>query len=161
MKSNSRPTKDLIVKRSSDYLIIISHVIRKAVGITSKNDLSRIEIIRDVPLGKGGGKKRAIIDFNAYLNDADATNNIRRFDGDILFFPKLSKSNQNQIQKYILTGLSPKFISVSIFGKVESTGIAKLPLEAALSDAINICGPTKPLFGKIVLIKVVKRCNNN
>ena len=41
----------------------------KSGGITSKTDLSRIEIIRDVPLGKGGGKKRAFINLNSYLND--------------------------------------------------------------------------------------------
>ena len=153
MNSSSWPTKELIVKRSSDYITTISDVIRKAGGITSTTDLSRIEIIRDVPLGKGGGKKRAFIDFYSYVNDADPSKDIRIFDGDSLFFPKLSKSNPNQIPKSILSGISPKFISVNIFGKVENPGIIKVPLEAALSDAIDISGPRKPPSGKIVLIR--------
>ena len=156
LKSNNKSSKNLILKRSSGSLTTISDVIRKAGGITSKTDLSRIEIIRDVPLGKGGGKKKAIIDLNAYLTDPDDNNDIRIFDGDSLFFPKLSKSNPNQIPKSILSGISPKFITVNIFGSVESPGVVKLPLEATLSDALDITGPVKPLSGKIVLIRYNK-----
>ena len=155
-KLNNQYSGNLIVKRSSEDLTTISDVLKKAGGITSKTDLSRIEIIRDVPIGKGGGKKRAIIDFSAYLNESDATNDIRIFDGDSLFFPKLSKADPNQIPKSILSGISPRFISVNLFGRVETQGVIKLPLEATLSDAIDISGPIKPLSGKIVLIRYEK-----
>ena len=150
---NNQSSENLIVKRSTENVTTISDVIRKAGGITSTTDLSKIEIIRDIPLGKGGGKKRAIIDLNAYLYELDATNDVRIFDGDTLFFPKLSKSNANQIPKSILAGISPKFISVNLFGRVETPGVVKLPLEAVLSDAIDLTGPIKPLSGKIVLIR--------
>ena len=153
---NNQSSENLIVKRSTENLTTISDVIRKAGGITSTTDLSKIEIIRDVPLGKGGGKKRAIIDLNAYLYELEPTNDIRIFDGDTLFFPKLSKSNPNQIPKSILSGISPKFISVNLFGRVENPGVVKLPLEATLSDAIDLTGPIKPLSGKIVLIRYEK-----
>ncbi len=155
-KSINQSSKDIVVKRSSENLTTISDVIRKAGGITSKTDLSRIEILRDVPLGKGGGKKKAIIDFNPYLNDSDASNDIRIFDGDSLFFPKLNKSDPSQIPKSILSGISPRFITVNLFGRVENPGILKLPLEATLSDAIDLSGPIKPLSGKIVLIRYKK-----
>ncbi len=150
---NNQSSENVIVKRSSENITTISDVIKKAGGITSSTDLSKIEIIRDIPLGKGGGKKRAIIDFNAYVYESDPTNDIRIFDGDTLFFPKLSKTNPNQISKSILSGISPKFISVNLFGRVETPGVVKLPLEATLSDAIDISGPIKPLSGKIVLIR--------
>ena len=153
---NNQSSGNLIVKRSSENISTISDVIRKAGGITSKTDLSRIEVIRDVPIGKGGGKKRAIIDFNSYLNESDPTNDIRIFDGDSLFFPKLSKVDPNQIPKSVLAGISPRFISVNLFGRVETPGAVKLPLEATLSDAIDITGPIKPLSGKIVLIRYEK-----
>ena len=153
---NNQSSGNIIVKRSNENLTNISDVIRKAGGITSKTDLSRIEVIRDVPLGKGGGKKRAFIDFNSYLNESDPTNDIRIFDGDSLFFPKLSKKDTSQISKSILSGISPKFISVNLFGRVETPGVVKLPLEATLSDAIDITGPIKPLSGKIVLIRYEK-----
>ena len=156
LKSNNQFSRNILVKRTNENLTSISDVIRKAGGVTSQTDLSRIEIIRDVPLGKGGGKKRAIIDLNAYLNASDATNDIRIFDGDSLFFPKLSKPNPNQIPKSILSGISPKFISVNLFGRVENPGVVKLPLEAVLSDAIDLTGPIKPISGKIVLIRYEK-----
>ena len=70
-----------------------------------------------------------------------------------MFFPKLSKKDQSQIPKSILAGISPKFISVNIFGRVENPGTVKVPLEASLSDAIDLTGPIKPLSGKIVLIR--------
>tara|TARA_B100000242_G_scaffold293238_1_gene270728 strand:+ start:749 stop:2080 length:1332 start_codon:yes stop_codon:yes gene_type:complete len=151
--SNKQSLGKIVVKRSSQNIITISDVIRKAGGITSKTDLSRIEIIRDVPLGKGGGKKRTSIDFNSFINKADFSNDIRIFDGDTLFFPKLSKANPNQIPNSVLSGISPKFISVNLYGRVETPGIVMLPLEAALSDAIDLTGPLKPLSGKIVLIR--------
>ena len=153
---NNKSSENIIVKRSSENITTLSDAIRKAGGINSKTDLSRVEIIRDVPLGKGGGKKRAIIDFNAYINAFDPTNDIRIFDGDSLYFPKLSKANPNQIPRSILSGISPKFISVNLFGRVENPGVVKVPLEAALSDAIDLTGPIKPLSGKIVLIRYEK-----
>ena len=47
--------------QSQKKITTISDVIRKAGGITSLTDLSRIEIIRDIPLGKGGGKKEPLL----------------------------------------------------------------------------------------------------
>ena len=149
LESNNKSTNDLIIKRSNQNLTTISDVIRKAGGITAKTDLSRIEIIRDVPLSKGGGKKRAIINFNAYVNESDPTNDIRIFDGDSLFFPKLSNSNPNQISKSIMSGLSPKYISVNLYGRIQNPGTLKVPLDASLSDAIDLSGP-------IILIRYEK-----
>ncbi len=148
---NSR--QNFQVKRPSENFTTISNVIRRAGGITSKTDLSRIEIIRDVPIGKGGGKKRAIINFTSFINENDPSNDIRLFDGDRIFLPKLASASSEIIPKSILSGLSPKFITVDIFGRIENPGTIKLPLEASLSDAIDLTGPIKPLSGKIVLIR--------
>ena len=141
------------IKRTSENITTIADAIRKAGGITSLTDLSRIEIIRDIPLGKGGGKKRAFINLNPFLNGSDDGNNLRIFDGDRIFLPRLSQSSTKQIPKSVLSGLSPKFITVDIFGRVETPGNIKLPLEATLSDAIDLTGPIRPLSGKIVLIR--------
>ena len=144
------------IKRSSENFTTISNAIRKAGGITSKTDLSRIKITRDLPIGKGGGQQRAIIDFTSFINESDPTNDIRLFDGDRIFLPSLTSASSDIIPKSILSGLSPRFITVDIFGRVENPGTVKLPLEAALSDAINLTGPIKPLSGKIVLIRYNK-----
>ena len=144
------------IKRPSENFTTISNAIRKAGGLTSKSDLSRIEIIRDIPIGKGGGKQRAVVDFTSFLTQSDPTNDIRLFDGDKIFIPSLTSASSDIVPKSILSGLSPRFITVNIFGRVENPGTVKLPLEAALSDAIALTGPIRPLSGKIVLIRYNK-----
>jgi len=131
----------------------ISDVIRRAGGITSLSDLSRIEIIRDVPLGKGGGKKIAVVNLNEFLNEFESVNDLRIFDGDQIFIPTLKNKNKKQIAKSVITGLSPRFVEVNIYGRIENPGTFKIPLEGTLSDAIDITGPIKPLSGKVVLIR--------
>ncbi len=156
ISQNNNTRQSFQIKRPSENFTTISNAIRQAGGITSKTDMSRIEIIRDIPIGKGGGKQRAVVDFTSFLNESDPTNDIRLFDGDRIFLPKLATASSDIIPKSILTGLSPRFITVDIFGRVENPGTIKLPLEAALSDAINLTGPIKPLSGKIVLIRYNK-----
>ena len=153
---NNTTRQNFQIKRPSQNFTTISNAIRRAGGITSKTDLSRIEIIRDIPIGKGGGKQRAVVDFTSFLNESDPTNDIRLFDGDRIFLPKLAIASSDIIPKSILSGLSPRFITVDIFGRVENPGTVKLPLEASLSDAINLTGPIRPLSGKIVLIRYNK-----
>jgi len=147
---------NIVRQRFSEDITTISEVIRRAGGITSKTDLSRIEIIRKVPIGKGGGKKRAFVDLNSLLVNSDPTNDIRLFNGDVLLIPELSKASNTQIPKSILSGLSPRFITVALYGRVENPGIVKLPLGASLSDAVDLTGPMKPLSGKIVLVRYDK-----
>ena len=156
ISQNNNTRQSFQIKRPTENFTTISNAIRKAGGITSKTDLSRIEIIRDIPIGKGGGKQRAVVDFTSFLNESDPTNDIRLFDGDRIFLPKLATASSDIIPKSILSGLSPRFITVNIFGRVENPGTVKLPLEAALSDAINLTGPIRPLSGKIVLIRYNK-----
>ncbi len=153
INENTLTSSELIIKRSNENITTISDVFRKAGGITSSTDLSKVKIVRDIPIGKGGGKKTALIDLNSYIKENDPTNDIRMFDGDSLFIPKLIKSNPYQIPNSILSGISPRFISVNLFGRVENPGVVRLPLEASLSDAIDLSGPIKPLSGKVVLIR--------
>tara|TARA_A100001388_G_C28746720_1_gene489874 strand:+ start:145 stop:1344 length:1200 start_codon:yes stop_codon:yes gene_type:complete len=154
--SNAQNLGNTVIKRSNENITTISDAIRRSGGITSMTDLSRIEIVRDVPIGKGGGKKKTIIDFNSYINEFDPTYDIRLFDGDSIFLPKLNTSSPTQIPKSILSGISPRFIQVNLYGRIENTGTIKLPLESTLSDAIDLSGPIKPLSGKIILIRYEK-----
>ncbi len=141
------------IKRESLYISTLSNAIQKAGGLTSYSDISKIQIIRDIPLGKGGGKKRAEINFLSYVNEADDTYDIRLFDGDDIFIPRLKERDVTIIPKSILSGLSPRFISVSIGGQIENPGTVKIPIEGSLSDVMNLTGPRKPLSGKISLIR--------
>ena len=140
-------------KKNSKKIKNISDVIRKAGGITSLSDLTSVEILRDVPLGKGGGKKITVVNLNEFLDEFDSVNDLRIFDGDQIFIPTLKNNNKKQIAKSVITGLSPRFVEVNIYGRIENPGTFKLPLEGTLSDAIDITGPIKPLSGKVVLIR--------
>ncbi len=156
LMENTNQNSNITVKRSNDNLTTISNAIRKAGGVTSKSDLSQVEIIRDIPLSKGGGKKKAVIDFRPFINDFDQSNDIRLFDGDRLNIARKREKDLSIIPKSIISGLSPKFMEVDIFGRVDSPGKIKLPLESSLSDAIDISGPIKPLSGKITIIRYEK-----
>ena len=155
MDEINKPTKNnsMIIEGSRENITTISDVIRRAGGITSLTDLSKIEIIRPVPLGVGGGKKRAIIDLNSFINKLDDSNDLRVFDGDIVIIPKLTKASTKQIPKSIISGLSPKFITVNVFGQIRNPGPIEVPLGATLSDAFDLTGPIKPLSGKVVLFR--------
>ena len=141
------------IKRDNDYITTLSNAILYAFGITSYSDLSNIKIIRDIPIGKGGGKKRAIINFLPYIKNADTTRDIRLFDGDSIFIPSLKVKDPSIIPNSILSGLTPKFISVRISGQIENPGVIKIPIEGSLSDLINLTGPRKPLSGGIYLLR--------
>tara|TARA_A100001388_G_scaffold167576_1_gene125171 strand:+ start:757 stop:1947 length:1191 start_codon:yes stop_codon:yes gene_type:complete len=153
IKTSNKLDPSYSTKVEMGNLTTISDVIRKAGGITSLTDLERIEVVRDVAIGDGGGKKRAIINLNTFLKQTDPSNDLRLFDGDRIFIPSLDNPNKAQVPKSVITGLSPRFISVKVFGRVANKGEFLLPLEGTLSDAIDITGPVKPLSGKVVLIR--------
>ncbi len=144
------------IKNRSDFVTTISNAIRKAGGLTSYSDISRIEIIRDVPISNGGGKKKAIIDFTPYTENSQTNIDLRLFDGDTIYIPRQKKLDPNITRLSILSGLSPKFINITITGKIENPGVVKIPLEGTLSDVMNLSGPRKPLSGKIFLIRYRK-----
>ncbi len=141
------------IKSNSSYLTTLTNAIQQAGGLTSYSDISKIEVTRDIPFGKGGGKKRAIVNFESYIRNADTSSDIRLFDGDDIFIPRLKERDISIIPSSILSGLSPKFITVSIKGRIENPGIVEIPIEGSLSDAMNLTGPRKPLSGKIYLIR--------
>lgn len=152
-KDNNNPFINYLEKVKEGNITKISDVIRKAGGITSSSDLKRIQIIRNIPVGKGGGKKSAIVNLDKLLDDADNPNDIRLFDGDRIYIPSLTTPKKAQVPKSVLSGLSPRFVTVNVFGRVNTPGEFMLPLEGTLSDALDITGPVKPLSGKVVLIR--------
>ena len=131
----------------------LTSFIRKAGGITSFSDISNIEIIREVSKSQGGGKKRAFFDLRDYLDNPVLANDIRLFYGDKIIVPKLNKSDNKLISKSIKSGLSPKFVEVSIFGSIENPGTILLPQGSSITDLIDLTGPVRPLSGKVVLMK--------
>ena len=48
---------------------------------------------------KGGIKQRPVFDFTSCLKESDPTNDIRLFDGDRIFLPKLASNSPDIIPK--------------------------------------------------------------
>ena len=144
------------IKKSSDFVSSVSNAIIKSGGLTSYSNISRIEIVRDIPIGSGGGKKKAIIDLTSYLEGSESDMNVRLYDGDSIHIPKLKETDPNLVPNSILAGLSPAFITVNITGLIKNPGKAIIPSEGSLSDVINLNGPLSPLSGKVYLIRYNK-----
>ena len=145
--------QNINVKDSNKKIPTISKAIRKAGGITKLSDLSKIKLTRDIPIGKGKGTKTLNIDLKPFLDFGSTDNDLRLFDGDKIYIPKLSKKSDELIPKSILGGLSPRFINIEVYGRVDSPGRVQVPLTASLSDIFDLSGPIKPLSGKVHLIR--------
>ena len=155
LSASSEISRDYF-NRKTYFVSTISNAINEAGGLTSYSDITRIELVRDIPKGKGGGKKRTIIDFSDFLNNKNTDMDLRLFDGDSIYIPSSKVRNIKNLKKSILLGLTPKFINVLIKGKIENPGEVKIPVEGTLSDVMNISGPRKPLSGNIFLIRYSK-----
>lgn len=134
---------------SNNYFPTLYDAIREAGGITRYSDLSKITIIRKNSISKGGGYKKANIDFLGVINAKELSNNIRILDEDIIKIPKSNVEFLGQINKAILSNLNEKFIEVYVSGRSEYNGIVKVSKLAALSDAIEISGGLKAIRGNI------------
>ena len=95
-EANSQP--DNINGRSESYEYIfptLFDAIQISRGVTPYSDLSNISVIRKIPKGKGGGKKKAELNFLSLLVDGNESQNIRLFDGDVIQVNKMIKLLEN------------------------------------------------------------------
>ena len=151
--STDETTTEIENTNEDEFATKISNAIIRAGGLTSYSDISQIEIIRNVPINNGGGKKKAIFNLTSYLKYSDTDMDIRLFDGDIIYIPKLKTPDPSLLPSSIVAGLTPSFISVTVTGRIENSGQVKIPNEGSLSDVMNLAGPRKPLSGKVYLIR--------
>lgn len=88
--------------------------IRTAEGITPASNLSAVEVTRKQPIGVGGGKIRTQLNFLSLITQGDESQNIRLFDGDMVFIPKSNLVVREQILKAAQTNLNPQFLTVFV-----------------------------------------------
>jgi len=129
------------------------NIIKLSGGITPYSDLSNIQVIRNNPISKGGGKVKAEINFLEVIEFGESSNNIRILDGDIINVKRTETNINEQISKAIRTNLNPLFITVRIKGRVEEPGPYFVNRSSALNDAIQLAGNMKVLKGKIKLTR--------
>ena len=121
-KVKSNNFTEIDIKGSNEYDIKLSNALFKAGGLTQFSDIKNVEIIRDIPLGLGGGKKSATIDLTSFLNNYDPSANIKIFDGDTIYVPRLENPNPSIVAKSVLTRVTPKFLYIDVYKGIENTG---------------------------------------
>lgn len=127
--------------------------IRISGGITPKASIKNITLTRKNSITNGGGKIQTNLNFSNLFLEGDLSQNIGLRDGDIIKIPKSEIINNNNITKAIKTNLNSKTIKVVVSGKVEEPGKKVISISSSLNDVILVAGGTKPLAGKILLIK--------
>ena len=130
--------------------------IKVAGGINEYSDISKIEVIRKVSKGQGGGKVKATINLLDLIIEGDESQNIRLFDGDIVKVSRSEKIIEDQIRKVAKTTLSPKNMMVYISGRVKAPGSLVMPTGYSLNQAILIAGGAKILKGEVELLRFTK-----
>ena len=134
----------------SAYPITLSKAIQRAGGLTPYSDLTKVEIVRKIPISKGAGMKKAIIDASTLLTNQNNSFKFLLLDGDNIFIPKLNKKNNNLVPLSINYGLTPKYINIKISGNVPNPGEIKLSTLGTLSDALYLAGGKNSLSGNFI-----------
>ena len=115
-------------------------------------DLENIEITRINTLSNGGGRIKTNINLLDSLDLKDPSQNIRIFDGDTIKVNRNEIPALEQISKAMQSNINPKFINVSIGGRVESPGPLKIGKNSSLNEAIALSG-IKVIRGKIRFLR--------
>ena len=137
---------------NSNVFPTVFDAIRRASGITTNADLSKINIVRDQTISEGGGKKMTTLTFLPLLTDGELSQNIRLYDGDRIDIAKSDVFLKDQILKAGQSNLSPKYISVFVTGRVKNPGTIRIPSGTVLSQALVLANP-KVIRGKIEFVR--------
>jgi len=136
------------------YFPTIVDALRESGGITEYSDISNIQVIRKNNISQGGGKIQANIDIEGILYSTDDSQNIRIYDGDIIFVNKSSTPNKFLLKKGMQSAINPITISVLVAGRVNKPGITRIFRDATLNDAIDLAGGAKIIKGPVRYVSV-------
>ncbi len=154
-KDPRKDTEDSSINQAikTNYFPTVFDAIRSAGGITRFSNLKEVEIIRINSITNGGGRKKALLDFEKLIFDGDISQNIRVYDGDTINVKKSEEVNLSQISRATKSNLNSKFINVFISGRINNPGNIKVSKSSTLNDAIDIAGGAKVLKGKTRFIR--------
>jgi polysaccharide export outer membrane protein len=129
--------------------------IRAAQGIGPFSDLAKVQVTRRQPLSAGGGRIRTNLNFISLITEADESQNIRLFDGDVVSVGKTTVVLRDQLIRAGNTNLSPQFINVFVSGRVRNPGAMTLQQGTSLNQAISVAGGIKLLRGKVEFLRLL------
>lgn len=138
--------------------ITVVDAIQEAGGITSFTNLKKIILVRKIP-GENNEFKKATLNLLELIEDGNQTQNPYILDGDTIKLIKAEGSYTDDTYKAAAQNLSPKYISVSIVGYVNSPGRLEIPPNTPLIEAVMMAGDTKDWTasrGNVELVRVNK-----
>lgn len=138
---------------TADVFPTVFDAIQASQGVTAYSDLSKINVIRRISTGKGGGKKYTELNFLSLLTEGNESQNIRLFDDDVIKVMKSEKVLRDQLISASQTNLSPNKVSVFVSGRVINSGRIILPQGSSLNQALSAAGGPKVLRGKVEFIR--------
>ncbi|WP_288255393.1 polysaccharide biosynthesis/export family protein [uncultured Prochlorococcus sp.] len=127
--------------------------IRESGGITGFSEISDIQLIRKNNISNGSGKITTKLNLEKLLINGDNSQNIRIYDSDIIRVGKTNKPRQKLLNRAIYSKLNPKFINVTVLGKVNSPGSIQVSRASVLNDAILLAGGPKVLKGPVKFLR--------
>ncbi len=127
--------------------------LKESKGITPYSDLTKIKVIRNNSLSKGGGKISTNLNFLSLFLDGNQSQNIRLFDGDTIVVPKSDISIKEQLLEVYKSNMNPETITIFVSGKVKNPGIITLPKGSGLNQAIAMTGGKELLSGGIEFVR--------
>ena len=137
---------------SNHFFPTVFDAIRASGGITNYSDLSNIQVIRKSNLSDGDTLMTTNLNLEDTIISGDPTQNIRIYDGDIIKIKKTDKIDNVIFNKATFSNINPKFLNVSVFGRVKAPGRIALSRSGTLNDAIQIAGGARVLKGKLTLL---------
>jgi len=149
-KTNTANTNQ---KLRNYFFPTVFDAIRKSGGITEFSDLSKVQVIRKNNLSNGGGQITTFLNFKDLLTVGNGNQNIRIYDGDIIKVNKTNQADNNVLRNAALSNLNPKFLNVSVYGRVNAPGNITVSRSGVLNDAIDIAGGLKALKGPLTYIR--------
>ncbi len=138
---------------TNQYFPTVFDAIRESGGITEFSELSEIKVIRKNNISNGSGKVTTKLNLENLLIIGDNSQNIRIYDSDIIRIAKSNKPRQKLLNRAIYSNLNPKFINVTVIGRVNSPGSIKVSRASVLNDAILLAGGPKVLKGPVKFLR--------
>lgn len=151
--SGSQDSSSLMPVITSQFFPTVFDAIRESGGITEFSELSSIQLIRKNNISNGSGKITTKLNLEKLLINGDNSQNIRIYDSDIIRVGKANKPRQTLLNRAIYSNLNPKFIAVTVLGRVNSPGSIKVSRASVLNDAILLAGGLKVLKGPVKFLR--------
>ncbi len=140
-------------KTNNIFFPSLIDAIRISKGITQYADMRNIKITRVDSISNGGGRIGTKVNLIDTLDLKDDSQNVRIFDGDMIFIPKNDKPVLSEISKAIKSNINPKFVDIFLGGRVEKPGPITVSKSSVLLEAIQLGGGTKFLKGKVNFLR--------